>query len=129
MLVLLACLSNATPVKAFLFNRHALNYFLYIIIKTTMTITIFKEGMAGAEPPPNVSIYLQALWYDANDDWERAHKLIQDLPDKNAAWIHAYLHRREGDLFNADYWYRRAGKSRPDVSLAEEWEGMVSALL
>ena len=94
-----------------------------------MTITIFKESFAGNETPPTASIYLKALWFDAKNDWEKAHTLIQDLPDTNAAWIHAYLHRREGDPFNADYWYRRADKSRPDVSLAEEWEGMVSALL
>lgn len=94
-----------------------------------MTIAIFKESLAGKEPPQNASVYLKALWYDANEEWDKAHTLIQDLPDTNAAWIHAYLHRREGDLFNADYWYRRAGKKRPPVSLSEEWEGMVEAFL
>ncbi len=94
-----------------------------------MTSAIFKESLTGKEPPLNVSVYLKALWYDANDDWEKAHTLIQDLPDTNAAWIHAYLHRREGDQFNADYWYRRAGKSSPAVSLAEEWERMVMTFL
>jgi hypothetical protein len=94
-----------------------------------MTIAIFKESLAGNEPPKNASVYLKALWYDANGNWDKAHSLIQDLPDANAAWIHAYLHRREGDLFNADYWYRRAGKSRPAVSLAEEWQLIVAALL
>lgn len=94
-----------------------------------MTIAIFKESLKGNEPPINASIYLKALWYDAKNDWEKAHTLIQDLPDANAAWIHAYLHLREGDQFNADYWYRRAGKRRKDFSLAEEWEEMVAAFL
>ena len=94
-----------------------------------MTVAIFKESLTGNEPPPDTSIYLKALWYDAKNNWDKAHTLIQDLPDANAAWIHAYLHRREGDHFNADYWYRSAGKSRPALSLAEEWEGMVTAFL
>jgi hypothetical protein len=55
--------------------------------------------------------------------------LIQDVDDKTAAWIHAYLHRKEGDLFNADYWYRNAGKQRPSISLDKEWEQIVTALL
>ena len=94
-----------------------------------MTISIFKESLAGKEPPPNTSIYLKALWHDAKNDWEKAHTLIQYLPDTTAAWLHAYLHRREGDQFNADYWYRRAGKRRKDVSLAEEREEMVAVFL
>lgn len=94
-----------------------------------MTIANFKDSLSGKNPPPNASIYLAALWYDANDNWEKAHTLIQDLPDTNASWIHAYLHRREGDSFNAAYWYRHAGKSIPPVSLVEEWEEMVSAFL
>ena len=70
-----------------------------------------------------------ALWYDAKEDWEKAHELIQDIEDKNAAWIHAYLHRKEGDIWNADYWYRRAGKKRPDASLQNEWEQIATELL
>ena len=76
-----------------------------------------------------MSIYLKALWYAGKDEWDNAHKLIQDVEDKNAAWIHAYLHRKEGDIGNADYWYRRAGKFRSSLSLEEEWEEIVSALL
>ncbi|MFT2010038.1 hypothetical protein ACMA1I_15295 [Pontibacter sp. 13R65] len=94
-----------------------------------MEVSAFKESLSAAQPPAEATVYLQALWFDARGNWEKAHVLIQDLPDKNAAWIHAYLHRKEGDTWNADYWYRRAGKTRPAVSLEQEWEGLVEALL
>ncbi|PZX51937.1 hypothetical protein [Algoriphagus chordae] len=64
---------------------------------------------------------LKALWYDGNGDWEKAHDLVDGLDGKAAARIHAYLHRKEGDQWNADYWYRRAGVERPDMTLEEEW--------
>ena len=67
-------------------------------------------------------IYKEALEYDRSGNWKKAHDLIQDLPTKEAAWIHAYLHRREGDDGNAGYWYRRAGKDFFVGSLEEEWE-------
>ena len=79
--------------------------------------------------PPEGSNYLQSLWHDAKGNWSRAHEIIQNIDDKNAAWIHAYLHRKEGDTGNADYWYRRAGKKRPDIALAEEWADIVKAFL
>ncbi|MEO6893836.1 MAG: hypothetical protein ABI136_02315 [Ginsengibacter sp.] len=94
-----------------------------------MNLHDFKETLLGNSPPHNVSDYLKALWYDAKEDWEKAHLLIQDLDDKNAAWIHAYLHRKEGDISNADYWYRRAGKKRPEISLEKEWEQIAAELL
>ena len=94
-----------------------------------MTLQEFKQSLSEDAPPQNLSIYLQALWYDANSDWEKAHVLIQDVNDENAAWIHAYLHRKEGDIGNAGYWYRRAGKNRPDFSLNDEWEQISNALL
>ena len=68
------------------------------------------------------------LWAEKGD-WEKAHTLIQDIEDKEAAWIHAYLHRKEGDSWNADYWYRRAGKSRPAIDLQAEWEQIADAFL
>ncbi|MDB5198481.1 MAG: hypothetical protein JWO92_444 [Chitinophagaceae bacterium] len=74
-----------------------------------MNLLSFKQSLINSEPPQG-SVYLKALWYDAKADWDKAHKLIQDIEDENAAWIHAYLHRKEGDISNADYWYRRAGK-------------------
>ena len=94
-----------------------------------MNLTFLKESLINSEPPPNVSVYLKALWYDAKGDWDQAHKAIQDVEDKNASWIHAYLHRKEGDIGNADYWYNKASKKRPTVSLEKEWEEIVNALL
>ncbi|QCR21208.1 hypothetical protein [Pontibacter sp. SGAir0037] len=94
-----------------------------------MIYTDFKETLSANKPPAEASVYLKALWYDGKGDWENAHELIQDLPDKNAAWIHAFLHRKEGDIWNADYWYRRADNSRPSVSLEDEWKQLVQAFL
>lgn len=94
-----------------------------------MNLALFKESIATGQAPNEASVYLQALWHDAKGDWSKAHELIQDLPDKAAAWIHAYLHRKEGDVWNADYWYRNAGKKRPVVSLQEEWEQLATAFL
>ncbi len=94
-----------------------------------MDLSSFQESLSGDQPLQNASVYLKALWYDAKDKWDNAHKLIQDVDDKNAAWIHAYLHRKEGDIANADYWYSRAGKKRPSVSLKEEWEQIVTSLV
>ena len=94
-----------------------------------MDLLLFRESLSGSIPPQNSSVYLNALWYDAKGDWDQAHNLIQDVEDKNASWIHAYLHRKEGDIINADYWYRRAGKKRSPFSLEKEWEELVSALI
>ncbi|SFH38227.1 hypothetical protein [Pontibacter chinhatensis] len=94
-----------------------------------MNLTTFKASLSDTTPPPAANVYLQALWHEAKGNWDKAHELIQDLPDKNAAWIHAYLHRQEGDTWNADYWYRRAGRKRLQQTLAEEWESITSALL
>lgn len=94
-----------------------------------MNLTTFRQTLASETPPADLSNYLQALWWDAKGDWQKAHETIQDLPDKNAAWIHAYLHRKEGDIWNADYWYTRAGRKRPNRSLEEEWESITEDLL
>lgn len=72
---------------------------------------------------------LQALWHDAHGDWERAHDITQNIETPDGAWVHAYLHRKEGDQWNADYWYRRAGKNRPNMTLDEEWEDIAQILL
>ncbi|WP_114782528.1 hypothetical protein [Botryobacter ruber] len=93
-----------------------------------MNFKAFKESVATGKLPAFASVYLQALWHDARGDWEKAHVLIQDVLDKDASWIHAYLHRKEGDLWNADYWYSKAGRKRPEVSLQEEWEAIAAAL-
>ena len=93
-----------------------------------MTIEEFTRSLNDSLPG-NVSVYLESLWYDGKGDWEKSHNVIQDVENKNAAWIHAYLHRKEGDIGNADYWYNKAGKKRPTVSLEEEWESLVKAFL
>ncbi len=94
-----------------------------------MDIMAFRESLSADSPPPVASVYLKALWYDSKNNWNQAHETIQDIPDKNASWIHAYLHRKEGDIGNADYWYLKAGKKRPAVSLQEEWEQIVNAFV
>tara|TARA_R110002020_G_scaffold11317_1_gene42674 strand:+ start:312 stop:605 length:294 start_codon:yes stop_codon:yes gene_type:complete len=72
---------------------------------------------------------LKALWYDGNGYWEKAHDQVDSLDGKDAASVHAYLHRKEGDQWNADYWYRRAGANRPDATLKEEWLTLLSKFL
>jgi hypothetical protein len=81
----------------------------------------FKESLSQDAPDPQLSTILKSLWYDAKGDWERAHDFVDQLPGSDAAWVHAYLHRKEGDIWNADYWYARAKKTRPSYSLEEEW--------
>ncbi|MCA6074904.1 hypothetical protein LDX50_20180 [Fulvivirga sp. 1062] len=74
-----------------------------------------------SEPLKKWPVEICALWYDRQGEWEKAHELVQDADSGNGAWVHAYLHRKEGDLWNADYWYHRAGRRRPDTSITEEW--------
>ena len=92
-----------------------------------MTVEEFKATLQST--PPKVSPLLLALWYDARGDWEKAHTLAQDVDDPSGAWVHAYLHRKEGDLGNAGYWYRRANQPVATDSLETEWTRIVSALL
>lgn len=89
----------------------------------------FKACLSSDELPENLSLHLQSLWYDGKGDWKAAHDLIDQLGDKRSAHLHAYLHRKEGDIWNADYWYSRAGEKRPAITLDEEWEQLVSAFL
>ena len=93
-----------------------------------MDLIDFKKTLSANEPPKNINDDLLAMWYDAKGDWEKAHQLVQDSAGKNASWIHAYLHRKERDISNADYWYSKAGKIRPALSLEKEWEQIVSEL-
>jgi hypothetical protein len=69
------------------------------------------------------------LWHDARGDWNEAHRLAQDVDDRDGAWVHAYLHRKEGDPGNAGYWYRRAGQAPASDSLQDEWTRIAAALL
>ncbi len=94
-----------------------------------ITINDFKTSLQKNEPPQNASVYLQALWYDANGDWNKAHSLVDSLQGSTAAAVHAYLHRVEGDNWNANYWYKKANKKMPDVSLQEEWKALAEELI
>ena len=93
------------------------------------TLQAFRESLAGAAPPADLDVWLTALWHAGRGDWNRAHETIQHEDGTDAAWIHAWLHRQEGDLDNAGYWYRRAGRPLPTGSLDDEWDVIVSALL
>jgi len=94
-----------------------------------MTFEEFQMTLRGSAPPSHFSFYLASLWYDAKGNWQKAHEIIQDVESETAAWIHAYLHRKEGHIGNADYWYHRAHKNRPVQSLKDEWEDLVKHLL
>jgi hypothetical protein len=80
-------------------------------------------------PPPGLGPLLRALWLAARGDWEGAHQIAQDDDSRDAAWIHAYLHRKEGDEGNAAYWYRRAARPIAGGALEEEWRLIANALL
>ena len=94
-----------------------------------MNLTTFRDSLAADQPPAGLSLALQSLWHDAKEDWEAAHGCAQDQDDHDGAWVHAYLHRKEGDLANAGYWYRRAGKPVATGTLADEWSAIAEALL
>jgi hypothetical protein len=89
----------------------------------------FRASLSGAAPAPNLDAPLAALWWAGKGAWDQAHKIVQDEAGADAAWVHAYLHRVEGDLGNAGYWYRRAGKPVASGPLESEWEQMASVLL
>lgn len=88
------------------------------------------EDLKELADPRALSLPLQALWFDARGEWERAHELCQQAGNREGDWVHAYLHRKEGDLGNAGYWYARAKQPQPgqDVSLEQEWVALVRAL-
>ncbi len=94
-----------------------------------MNFRTFKASINHDAPPEGIGRALQALWHQAKGDWNEAHRLAQAQDDKTGAWVHAYLHRVEGDNANAGYWYRRAGKPDSPALPNEEWEEIVSALL
>jgi hypothetical protein len=89
----------------------------------------FKASLSGAAPAAGLAAPLAGLWWAAKDNWEQAHRIVQDDAGRDAAWVHAYLHRVEGDLGNAGYWYRQAGKPVATDSLESEWQRIVSALI
>ena len=94
-----------------------------------MTPAEFSGLVSGATPPHDLAPALQALWWAAKGDWDQAHKIVMEEEGADAAWVHAYLHRVEGDLPNAGYWYRAAGKPTASGALDAEWNAIVAGLL
>ena len=89
-----------------------------------MDFETFQASLGAATPPEKAGALLRALWLDARGDWDGAHAIAQDVEDNDGACVHAYLHRKEGDLSNAGYWYRRASEKPFEGSLAAEWEAL-----
>ena len=94
-----------------------------------MNIDAFRETL-GRDDPPELTHALRALWWDAKGDWNKAHACAQqDEKSAEGTWVHAYLHRKEGDQSNAGYWYQRAGRVPATVSLEAEWSTIAETLL
>jgi hypothetical protein len=100
-----------------------------VVVNLVVDLADFRASLAAAAPAVTRAPPLAALWWAAKGDWDAAHRIVQDENTSDAAWVHAYLHRVEGDLGNAGYWYRRASKPVATGSVEGEWEQLVSALL
>ncbi|HHP7234730.1 MAG TPA: hypothetical protein ACFCUC_08880 [Desulfobacterales bacterium] len=94
-----------------------------------MTYEEFVGSIEEKKPPGGISETLASLWWDKKGDWDTAHSIAQQIATVQGSAVHAYLHREEGVLWNADYWYNRAGRRRPDIPLAEEWRRLVEECL
>jgi hypothetical protein len=94
-----------------------------------MTSLEFRNSLKSDVPPAALPPLLQALWWDAKDNWSRAHEIAQDIESRDAAWVHAYLHRKEGDASNAGYWYSQAGRPASKIEVEAEWLELVDHLL
>ena len=94
-----------------------------------MNLDELEASRTAPEPPAHLPPLLMALWWDARNDWDRAHAIAQDVATRDGAWVHAYLHRREGDPGNAAYWYRQAGRPVCRNPLLEERREIATALL
>jgi hypothetical protein len=94
-----------------------------------MNLDEFRKTLASDSPPEELSLPLAGLWWDAKGDWTKAHESAQQDEGPAGAWVHAYLHRKEGDLSNAGYWYQRAGRAQARVPFEKEWVDIVSSLI
>jgi hypothetical protein len=115
-----------------LYNRHEqmpFNAYFRQNQSTMKTLAEFKASLNLEQPDSELSAQLKSLWYDGKGDWHQAHAQVDHLDDQASAWIHAYLHRKEGDIQNADYWYSKARQTRPKLSLEKEWEQLVVQFL
>ena len=96
---------------------------------TYMKYESFIESLDCNEPGISLEPVVKALWYDKKGNWESAHSIVQDLEGSDPALVHAYLHRKEGDDWNARYWYKRAGRKPEKCAVEQEWEGLVKEFL
>src|ERR1043166_6983163 len=94
-----------------------------------MNLAEFKRGVSNTKPPSGLTPALAALWWAAKGDWDKAHGIVMKEESRDAAWVHAYLHRVEGDLDNAGYWYRKARRPAASQPLTEEWDAIAAALI
>jgi hypothetical protein len=94
-----------------------------------MQLDEFRALLSRSRPPEGLPPTLAALWWDAKGNWARAHELVDSLETPEGMAVHAYLHRKEGEDWNADYWYGRAGRQFHRPSLEAEWEALVEGLL
>jgi hypothetical protein len=94
-----------------------------------MTLEQFLQSLAKDAPDPELTAPLAALWWDAKGDWTRAHGLVDELTSREGMAVHAYLHRKEGAEWNANYWYTRSGRDFHRPSLDDEWKALVEGLL
>lgn len=93
------------------------------------TYADFEKSLPLSVVPEHWPLALQALWFDAKGNWEASHNIAQAMQNTMGSWLHAYLHRKEGDRYNASYWYGQAGRSYPDISLQEELKVLVKFVL
>jgi len=89
----------------------------------------FMDTIKNNQPPDGINTPLKGLWWDGKGDWDQAHKIVQDDNSPEASWVHAYLHRKEGSIGNAAYWYSRVGQDMSTLDSKKEWEQIVEALL
>jgi hypothetical protein len=100
-----------------------------VAAEVSMTPAAFRQSLKGKTPPAGASAALQGLWWAANENWDKAHRIVMNGHDQDCAWVHAYLHRVEGDLDNANYWYRQARRKPATHESSSEWDEIVAALL
>jgi hypothetical protein len=94
-----------------------------------MNLATFLATLSAPHPPDGLPALLAAMWWESHGDWNRAHQIAQDVESRDGAWVHAYLHRKEGNAANAAYWYRFAGHPVSTASFADEWTSIVTHLL
>ena len=94
-----------------------------------MTFEEFLASIKNDRPASELSDTLTSLWWDKKGDWDQAHAIAQEIPTTQGSAVHAFLHREEGVMWNADYWYARAGRLRPDIPLEAEWEQLVEEMI